>query len=156
MMNVILPILLSISPISELRGGIPAALASGFSPIAAFLICVLANALVILPIFFFLDYLHSHLLKLDFYRKISEKILGRARKKANKVEKGMNNYGYLALCIFTAIPLPMTGAYTATLIAWLLGLNKTKSFVSIAFGVLIAGILVTLASIGVMKVLAIS
>jgi len=155
-MSFILPILLSISPISELRGGIPAAIASGFHPVTAFLVCSIANALIILPIFFFLDYLHSIFLKINFYRNISEKILSRARKKAKKLEKDMNAYGYLALCIFTAIPLPMTGAYTATLIAWMLGLNKAKSFISIAFGVLIAGVLVTLASIGVMKVLAIS
>jgi uncharacterized membrane protein len=61
----------------------------------------------------------------------------------------MEELGYIALMIFVAIPLPGTGAWTGTLIAWTLGLNRLKSFIAIAVGVLIAGLLVLLLSLGV-------
>jgi uncharacterized membrane protein len=63
----------------------------------------------------------------------------------------MKNLGFLALALFVAIPLPMTGAWTGALIAWLLGLKRWKSFIAIAFGVIIAGILVTLISVGLIN-----
>ncbi len=66
----------------------------------------------------------------------------------HELEPQMNKYGYLALAIFVGIPLPITGAWTGTLIAWLLDLNRKKSFIAIASGVIIAGVLVTLATLG--------
>jgi uncharacterized membrane protein len=149
----LLPILLSISPISELRGGIPAALALGMPAIEAFLICVLANIAIILPVWLFFDFLHSKLLSIRIYKKFSDKILKRIMVKSDHIKENMLNFGYLALTIFVAIPLPMTGAYTGTIIAWLLNLDRKKSFVAVAAGVVIAGIVVTLASAGVLATL---
>ena len=57
--------------------------------------------------------------------------------------------GLPALTLFVAIPLPATGAYTGTIIAWLLNLNYKKSFFAIAAGVIIAGIIVTALSTGI-------
>ncbi|MCJ7646314.1 small multi-drug export protein [bacterium] len=149
----LLPILLSISPISELRGGIPAALALGMPAIEAFLICVLANIAIILPVWLFFDFLHSKLLSIRIYKKFSDKILKRIMVKSGHIKENMLNFGYLALTIFVAIPLPMTGAYTGTIIAWLLKLDRKKSFIAVAAGVIIAGIVVTLASAGVLAAL---
>lgn len=55
----------------------------------------------------------------------------------------MQKYGYPALIIFVAIPLPLTGAWTASLIAFLFGIPFKKSFASISSGVIIAGLIVT-------------
>ena len=52
--------------------------------------------------------------------------------------------GFLALTLFVGIPLPGTGAWTGCLIAWILGLNRKKSVLSITLGVVIASILVIL------------
>jgi uncharacterized membrane protein len=143
-MNIILQIILvSIAPISELKGGIPLAIASGFSPINAFLIATLAN-IAIIPVFFlFLDTLNILLLKLPIYSRFFNRTLEKAR---NKVHKSLEKYGYLGLAIFVAIPLPFFGVYTGVLGAWALGMNKRKSFASTAVGTIIAGILVTIIS----------
>jgi len=148
----LLTILLSMSPISELRGGIPYALASGFGIWKAFIICVLANILVVIFVFLFLTYLHKSFLNFNWYKKSFGFLVKRVQKKSVGIEKSSGKWGYFALCIFVAIPLPMTGAWTGTLIAWFLGWNKVKSFLSIALGVLIAGIVVSLVSLGVIGI----
>ena len=63
-------IILSILPISELRGGIPYAILRVINPITAFLIAVLANIIIIPIIFFFLDHIHGFLLKIKSYEKL--------------------------------------------------------------------------------------
>lgn len=144
-------ILLSISPISELRGGIPYAILNGINPLTAFIVCVLANIAIIIFIFFFLDFLHNSFMKLSIYRKIFGFFLERTRKKVDEVEKKMGIYGFLALTIFVAIPLPATGAWTGCLIAWILGLDRKKSILAISLGVFIAGLIVLLTTIGLIK-----
>lgn len=143
-MNIILQIiLLSMAPIVELRGGIPLAIASGVSPLSAFLICVLANIVIIPIAFLFLNTINLLLLKIPSYNSFFHRTLERSR---NKIHKSIEKYGYFGLAIFVAIPLPLTGAYTGVLGAWALGMNKIKAFVSIAIGVIISGIIVTLVS----------
>lgn len=144
---------MSMLPFTELRLSIPYAIAQNANPLAAFTVCVIANIFVILPIFLFLDYAHSKLVRIKLYARVSEFFLRRIRPRSVKVKEKMALYGFPALMLFVAIPLPVTGAYTGTIIAWLLGLNRKKSFIAIAAGVMIAGIIVTLASSGVLAVL---
>lgn len=151
MVSQTIAIILSILPFIELRGGIPLSIASGLNPFDAFFLCTITNILIIIPIFLFLDFLHSRLLIFRWYSYLSDKIIERARKKAMKVQSDMKTFGFIALAIFVAIPLPMTGAWTGTLIAWLLGLKRIKSVIAIASGVIIAGILVTLISVGLIN-----
>jgi uncharacterized membrane protein len=68
-------------------------------------------------------------------------------------KKIVEKYGYLGLILFVAIPLPMTGAWTGGLVASFLGLNIPKSFLSISIGVIIAGIIVLLVSVGIYTVI---
>ena len=144
-------IILSFIPISELRGGMIYAIANGMNPYSAFLICVVANILGVLFAFFFLDFLHKEFMKIGFYKKAFDKYMEKTRKKADDIEKKMGNYGFLALAIFVAIPIPATGGLTGALIAWYLGLDRKKSLASISLGVLAAGILILLVSLGLIK-----
>jgi len=132
--------LFSLLPVSELRGGIPIAVLGGINIYTAFIACVIANILVIPFVFLFLETIHQGLYNLSWYRKIADKFLERTRK---KVHKKVEKYGYFGLFLFTAIPLPITGAYTATVGAWFLGMNRWKSFGAITTGVLCAGIIVS-------------
>jgi uncharacterized membrane protein len=143
--------LLSLAPVSELRGGIPFAIAKGINPWSALVFCVIANILVIPLVFLFLDFLHKRLLHARCYERTFNVFLKRIRKRRDNVEKNIESYGMLALAVFVAIPLPMTGAWAGTLIAWLLGLHKGKSFLAIAAGVIMAGIIITLATLGIIK-----
>jgi len=68
-------------PVSELRGAIPLAIASGISPINAFLIAVIANALIVPILFFFLDTLHKHFYMIKYYRIPFDRYIERTRKK---------------------------------------------------------------------------
>ncbi len=132
--------ILSILPISELRGAIPYAYFNGLSLQASFLLGVLCNCLVAPIGFLFLNSLHKVLDKCSLYHRIFEKTVTKAR---NKVGEKVKQYGLWGLMVFVAVPLPITGAWTGTIGAWVLGLDKKKSILSIWMGVLIAGIIVS-------------
>ena len=53
------------------------------------------------------------------------------------------------MCLFVAIPLPMTGAWTGTLVASVIDMKFWKALLSCFIGVLLAGVVMTLASYGV-------
>ena len=146
---IILGILLSVSPVSELRGGIPFLVSQGMNVMGAAIICVFFNILIIIPIFLFLDYIHKHLEKWSFYSKLFNFLIKPIRKRSKRVEKKVESYGIIALSLFVAIPLPITGAWTGAIVAWLLGLKRKRSFFAIALGVIIAGIIVSLATTGI-------
>ncbi len=134
-------ILLSLLPVAELRGGIPAALLSGTNPLLAYIVCVLTNLIVVPVVFIFLEYIHHHLMNTRLYRETFDIFMERTRRRLHdKIER----WGYLGLTLFVAIPLPVTGAYTGTLGAWFFGMGKFKSFLAIALGVSIAGLIVTI------------
>lgn len=136
----LLTILLGLIPVSELRGAIPYAYFNGVPLWLSFVIGVLSNALVPVIGFAFLHTLHRILDKWSFYHNLFEKTVARAQK---NVGSKVSKYGLLGLMLFVAIPLPITGAWTGTLGAWVLGLDRKKSLLFILLGVLVAGIVVT-------------
>lgn len=134
-------------PISELRGGIPLALSSGANPIFVFILCVLVNIAVIVPIFLFLDFLHGKFIRIRFYRSMFRKYIDKSR---HKLEKYVGTkQEFLFVFLLTAIPLPATGAYTASILSWYFNLKRIKAFFAIALGVVVAGIAVSLISLGI-------
>jgi uncharacterized membrane protein len=137
--TVLVSILLCVLPISELRGGLPFALAGGLPVAPAYLICVLANALVGPLVFLFLSTLHRLLDRWAAYHRFFESIVERARR---KVHRAVERYGYVGLAVFVAIPFPLTGAYTGAIGAWVLGMNRWKSILAVAIGVAVAGVVV--------------
>jgi len=150
---VLVSMLLSLAPIIELRGGIPFAIANNINPFTAFIFCVLANIIIIPFIFLFLDHAHKHFLKLKIYRNTFNIFLRKIRKRKEGIERGYQTYGILALTFFVAIPLPITGAWTGSIIAWLLNLKRRRSFLAISLGVIIAGIIITLVATGIITAL---
>lgn len=145
-MKYAMPLFLCLLPIAELRGGLPwAYLESGIPIIQAYIMCVVTNALVGPLVYFFLSTFHKLLIKWDAYRSFFNRVVERTRKKIHdKVEK----YGWLGITLFVAIPLPITGAYTGTLGAWILGISKLKTFLAVTLGVIIAGIIVSIVVLG--------
>jgi uncharacterized membrane protein len=133
--------LLSFLPISELRGGIPFAIANGIPWYAAFLFSTGLNALVAPVCWIFLSTLHKLFLKMHWYQKFFNRFVDRARE---KLRGGVEKWGWLGVAAFVAIPLPMTGAWTGTLGAWVLGISKGRTMVAVILGVVVAGIIVTL------------
>jgi uncharacterized membrane protein len=143
--------ILTIMPISELRGGLPLAIIYSLEkniPIwLVFSNIILLNILLIFFIFYFLDKIHGGLMNFVFYRNLFKKYVLRFQNRLNKI-KGHSKGEFVALLFFVAIPLPGTGAWSGCLAAWLLGLERKKSILAISLGVLIAGIFILLASLG--------
>lgn len=132
--------LFSMAPISELRGAIPYAVISGMDLLSAALWCTAWNAAVPLVVYAFLDTVHKLLYRLGWYKGFFDRSVERARAKIHpEVEK----YGMLGILIFVAIPLPMTGAWTGILGAWILGLDRKKSILAVIGGVMVAGAIIT-------------
>jgi len=133
-------LVLSILPIAELRGGIPFALLSGYPVWLSYSGCVAVNFLVGPLVFAFMNTLHKLLRKLTLYTRLFDWFEARVRKRtAQLIEK----YGFWGVAIFVAIPLPVTGAYTGSLAAWLFKLEFKRSMLAVMVGVMMAGIIVT-------------
>ncbi|MBN2510760.1 MAG: small multi-drug export protein [Spirochaetales bacterium] len=140
MRDILIASLLTLLPISELRGGIPFLAAKGYSLVLAYPLCVGLNFLVAPLTYVFLTTVHKLFSHMKWYMKLFDAVVMKAR---HKVEGQVEKYGYWGILLFVAIPLPITGAYTGTLGAWILGLSKRKTMLAVAGGVVISGLIVS-------------
>jgi uncharacterized membrane protein len=131
-------------PISELRGAIPFALSQGIPWYTALLYSVFINALVAPVCWIFLSTVHRLLYRWSWYKLTFDAFVERAR---GKVHQKVEAWGWLGIAAFVAIPLPVTGAWTGTLGAWILGLDRKKTLLSVIIGVIVAGCIVTAVSL---------
>jgi uncharacterized membrane protein len=127
--------LVSFVPFIELRGAIPWAILVGYPPELAFTLCVLLNLLVIPIAFILLDFILP-----PIRRKV--RLVNRMFKWAMKRAQKHQDLSLVGLALFVGIPLPVTGAYTGSLIAYIAGLNRKHASMSIAAGVVMAGALI--------------
>ncbi len=146
--KIIFMLLIAASPLVELRGAIPYGIAVGISPWVVFALSTLAN-IVMAPVLFLLLEWTLHVFEKN---KTLGNFIKRVRDSAHaKVAPHLERHGYLGLAIFVAIPLPLTGVWTATLVAYFLKMERKKAILAIAAGAAVAGVLVTLASVGVLE-----
>ena len=115
-----------------------------------YLFAVIGN---MIPVFFLLWLLPAvsrfMMQKWSWANKFFAWVFERTRK---RTEKQIEKYGPVALILFVAIPLPFTGAWTGSIAAFLFGIKNRKALPLIFLGVLIAGIIVTLATTGVIVI----
>ncbi|MBU4285249.1 small multi-drug export protein [Patescibacteria group bacterium] len=138
-------------PIGELRVAIPVAMVVyKMSVWSAFLWSLIGNLIPIVFIILGLDLLINRFAihRIYFLNKFFNWLFEKTRKKHTKI---FERWQYLALTIFVAIPLPGTGAWTGSLIAYVFGIPLKRAFPAIAAGVLIAGILVSLITLGIIN-----
>ena len=141
--------LISMVPFIELRGAMIYAAVAGMPFLPSLLCCVIGN---ILPVPFLIKFAKTvlfHLSKVDKIGWIFQKIIDRGNEKAVKVRKAE----LLGLFAFVAIPLPGTGAWTASLIATLLQLRVLKSSFAILLGVIACGIIMGILSFGIADII---
>lgn len=138
--------IISLMPILELRGGLLAASLLDVEFVRAATICIIGNVLPIPFVLLFLKYVLDILSKWN----VTKKIVNWLEKKVEEKREQIDKYGYLGLILFVGIPLPGTGAWTGTLLAVMLGLSRKKSFVCIMLGVLIAAIIMSVLSYGIL------
>lgn len=132
----------SMLPIIELRGSIPMAFAFELPWWQAYIISVLGNLLPVPFILLLINIVIKWMAnsKIKFFNKIANFLLEKVEKNRERIEK----YSFWGLCLFVAIPLPATGAWTGSLVAAVIGMKPLKAFLSAVIGVLIAGAVVTL------------
>ncbi|MCK5064388.1 MAG: small multi-drug export protein [Candidatus Fermentibacteraceae bacterium] len=139
---------LSAFPLTELRGSIPIAFLNDqwiWPWWKIYLLAVAGNMLPVPIILWFLGPVSRFLSRWKFFEKIFDGLFERARRRAGtKIEK----YEALGLTLFVAIPLPVTGAWTGCVAAFLFGVPTRIAIPSIALGVAIAGAIVTLIMTG--------
>lgn len=142
----------SMIPIIELRGAIPLGAALGLPWWQNFIICFLGN---LLPVPFILLLINRVIRwfsrsRVKFLNKFANWLLQKAEKNRDKIEK----YGFWGVAIFVGIPLPMTGAWTGSLAAAVIDLKFWKALLSAVIGVIMAGVIMSLISYGVIAVIA--
>ncbi len=147
MRNLLLLVGLTLVPWIELRGTIPVGIAMGYHPLWVMAIAIAANCALIAPTFLVLDLLYARWLsRWAFLRRQ----LDRVRAVGSSY---IDRYGLPGLALFVAVPLPGTGAYSGTMLAWAMGLKRRPAMIAIAAGVVGAGVIVTLAATGIITLI---
>ena len=142
---------ISMVPIVELRGAVPAGLAMGLPVIPTYIVSVIGNMLPVPVILLFAKAVLLWCTKLPgglgrFFMKIYDKGVKAGEKMQAKAGRGI----YWALFLFVAIPLPGTGAWTGSLAAALMKMPIKDALFSVIGGTLIADILMAIFSYGLL------
>ncbi|MCI8352532.1 MAG: small multi-drug export protein [Clostridia bacterium] len=149
----LLVFLTSMVPLIELRGAVPIGLSNflgnSLPIIQLYIICIIGNMLPVPFIFFFARKVLEWGANKKFIGKFFTFCLEKGEKGGKKLQETAGRGLYFALFLFVGIPLPGTGAWTGTLAASFLDMDFKKSIIAIMAGVVLAGIIMGLASAGV-------
>jgi len=136
-------VLISTLPIVELRGAVPVGHLFGMNPWVVYVVAVLGNMIPVPLILLGLGPLSKFCMRFKIGKVFFEWLFARTRRKTANIEK----YETLGLTVFVAIPLPVTGAWTGAMAAFLLGMTFKHAMISILMGVMIAGVIMTILSL---------
>ena len=139
--------LISMVPIVELSGGIPIGVGMGVDWKLAVAICMIGNMLPVPFIFFFARRILEWGKDKPVIGKFFTWCLEKGHKGGEKLCEKAGRGTFFALMIFVGIPLPGTGAWTGTLAASLLDFDFKKSILSVMCGVILAAIIITVATL---------
>lgn len=142
----LLTMLISMLPVVELRGGLPAGVAMGLPIPVAFAASLVGNMIPVPFIILFVRplfrWVRVHIPRLGGF-------VARLESRAKEKSVDVSRYQTWGLLIFVAIPLPGTGAWTGALIAAVLNMRLKRAVPVIFAGVVIAGCIITVLTYGV-------
>lgn len=141
--------IISMVPLLELRGGLLAASLMDVSILRAVPLCIVGNVIPIPFILWFITPVFTALKRTRLFRPLVEKLENKALGKSDRIERGY----FWGLVLFVGIPLPGTGAWTGALIASLLNIPFKKAFPAILMGLLLATIIMSIVSYGLLGAL---
>lgn len=143
----------SMVPLIELRGAIPIGLSNILGDplpvLPLYIACIIGNMLPVPIIFFFARKVLEWGADKKFIGKFFTFCLEKGKKGGEALQAKAGKGLYVALFLFVGIPLPGTGAWTGTLAASFLDMDFKKSVIAVMAGVILAGIIMGLASLGV-------
>ena len=146
-------LLISMVPIIEIRGAIPVALGMDLPILPAIVTCVIGNLLPVPFIYFFARKFLVWGAKGKYIGKFCRFFLEKGERAGQKLVKKAGRGGlFFALLLFVGIPLPGTGAWTGALGASFLNMGIKSTALAVSLGVVIAGVIMALASTGVLSV----
>jgi uncharacterized membrane protein len=145
--SVLAVVIANFIPTTEQIGGITLGLSLGLDPLTVLVASLTVNCLLFFPIYFGLKLLYK---KVFSRIKLFQRYLKRTQTKGKPY---IDKYGVLGLTIFVALPSPLTGTYTASLLAWLMDLDWKKSFLSISIGSIIGAIVIFFGYLGIFNIL---
>ncbi len=139
-------LLLAMLPIFELRGSVPVGiLLFDLSVGKTAFYSIVGNMLPILPLLFLFEPVHRRLSRYPAFERFFAWIFRRTRRRGKMIER----FKVVGLTLFVAVPLPVTGAWTGSVAAFLFRIPVWQAFPAILCGVVIACVVVTLATLGV-------
>jgi len=144
--------LISMLPVIELKGAIPIAITKYNLPWwQAYFFGVLGSMISAVLILLFLGVVSTWLSKnFLIFKKFFTWLFDRTR---SKHAKKFEVYEELALLLISAIPIPILGGvWTAALVAFIFNVKFTKAILFIFIGTLIAGVIFTLGTMGIIKI----
>lgn len=145
---------ISMVPLIELRAGVPIAVGMGLDYIPALIVCVIGNMLPVPIIYLFARKVLEWGCDKKYIGKFFTYCLEKGEKGGQKLtEKAGKNGLFVALMLFVGIPLPGTGAWTGTLAASFLNMGLKSTTKAVVLGVLIAGLIMGLASTGLFSII---
>ena len=156
--KILIVLLISMVPLIELRGAIPVAVGMdlGLPEWLVLVTAIIGNMIPVPLIYFFARKFLEWGSKKKWkpLHQFCNFCLKKGEKGGQKLLQKTGNYGtYFALFLFVAIPIPGTGAWTGTLAASILKLDFKKTIFAVLAGVLTAGLIMLLASLGLFKVI---
>ena len=150
----LLAFLISMVPLIELRGGVPIALGMGLPYFESLIVCVIGNMLPVPFIYFFARKVLIWGADKKYIGKFFRFCLEKGEKGGQKLRSAAGRGGlFVALMLFVGIPLPGTGAWTGTLAASFLNMGIKSTALAVSLGVIIAGVIMGLASTGVFSMI---
>ena len=150
----LLVFLVSMVPLIELRGGVPIAVGMGLPYFESLIVCVLGNMLPVPLIYFFARKILIWGADKKYIGKFFRFCLEKGERGGQKLRAKAGRGGlFVALMLFVGIPLPGTGAWTGTLAASFLNMGIKSTAASVSLGVIIASIIMAIASTGVLSVI---
>ncbi len=148
MLHYLIVFLISMVPLIELRGAIPYAVGFDLNLTLSYIIAIIGNMLPMPIIYLFARKVLLWGKDKKYIGKFFSFCLEKGEKGGKKLQAKAGRGLYIALMLFVGIPLPGTGAWTGTLAASLLDMDFKKSMLAVFCGVILAGVIMGLASIG--------
>ena len=149
----ILIFLVSMVPLIELRGAVPIAVGMDLPYLPALVTCVIGNMLPVPFIYFFARKFLVWGADKQYIGMICNFFLVKGERAGQKLTAAAGRGGlFIALMLFVGIPLPGTGAWTGALGASFLNMGIKSTALAVSLGVVIAGIIMAVASTGVLSV----
>lgn len=144
---------ISMVPLIELRGAIPYSQVMGLPLLQSYIVCIIGNMVPVPFIFFFARKVLEWGCDKPLIGRFFSFCLEKGHKGGEKLKKTAGKGLTVALLLFVGIPLPGTGAWTGTLAASILDMDFKSSVLACMGGVLLAGIIMGIASTGVLGAL---